>query len=108
MSNPNVEAFKVHANAELRRLLKRYVGQENTPAVRASITEMVEAKLRELVDRDLPAPKAEIEFRQDGEQLVATLRLVPAYPVVEEIADDLDEAQAEADEEEDDASSLGR
>lgn len=108
MSNPNVEAFKVHAQAELHRLLQRYKGQPNTPALRASITEMVEAKLRELVDRDLPAPKPEIEFHRDGEQIVATLRLIPAYPVVEEIADDLDEAQAEEDEEEDDASGMGR
>lgn len=96
MSDPNVEAFKVRAHAELRRLLQRYVGQENTPALRASVAEMVEAKLRDIVERDFPTvgqPKIEIEPADGPEgQLTATLRLVPAHPVVEEIADDLDEA----------------
>lgn len=98
MSNPNVEAFKVHASAELRRLLKRYVGQRNTPALRASLTEMVEAKLLDLVNQHAPEPGAVVEVDEqastDG-KLVVKLKLPLAHPFT--IEGTLDDAMEDDD-----------
>ena len=75
--DPNVEAFKVHARVELRRLMQRYIDKENTPTLRASILEMVEAKLNDLVEEhfDVPEGGIHVEGSQDESELVVKLNL---------------------------------
>ncbi len=68
----------------LDSLLQRYLGQPNTPAVRASMREMIEAKLVDNYNKMVGVNDAHVEIDEEASlrehRIVARLRFKPDPP----------------------------